>query len=74
MTVGIIGIAAIMTVLWLAFPKGFKYLVGTWVGFAGGGFFWSLFAMCFHGLITVGAFVAFIVVGIVVGCVFAARG
>jgi len=71
---GLIGIAAIMTVLWLAFPKGFKYFVGSWVGAVGGGFFWSVFAMCFAGLITLGWFIAFIVVGIVVGCVFAARG
>jgi len=71
---GLIGIAAIMTVLWLIFPKSFKYFVGTWVGAMGGGFFWSLFAMIFAGLITVGCFITFIVVGIIVGCVLAARG
>ncbi len=67
--------------LFLLFPKGFKYMVGTWVGVMGGGFFWGLaFAAAFMaGLEPTGAlmgwsFLAFIVVGIAFGCVLAARG
>ena len=60
--------------LFLLFPKGFKYLVGTWVGFTGGAFFWALFAIAIHALITPGAFLGFSLAGIVAGWVFAAKG
>jgi hypothetical protein len=61
--------------LFLLFPKGFKYLVGTWVGTAAGGFFWGLAAIAFPAVIvTAQVFVGFIVAGIVAGCVFAAKG
>lgn len=60
--------------LYMLFPKGFKYLVGTWVGFLGGGFFWAIAAMFFPGLITLHAFAGFLVAGIVGGWVFAANG
>lgn len=60
--------------LWILFPKGFKYLVGTWVGIVFGGFFWGLGVIAFDCLLSGRAFVAFIVAGIVGGCVLAARG
>ena len=58
----------------MLFPKGFKYVVGTFMGVCGGGFFWGLFAMCFHGLTTAVGFTSFIVCGIIAGCVLAVRG
>ena len=60
--------------LFLLFPKGFKFLVGSWVGVAAGGFAWALSAMVFSALITPGAFAGFIVAGIFGGCVLAAKG
>ena len=38
----------ICTGLWLLFPKSFKFMVGTFVGFCAGGFVWSLTAMAHH--------------------------
>jgi hypothetical protein len=67
-------IVVVCTGLWLLFPKGFKFMVGTWVGFCGGGFFWGLTAMLVPALITLHAFVGFLVAGIVAGCFFAAKG
>lgn len=60
--------------LFLLFPKGFKFLVGSWVGVAAGGFAWALAAMVFSQLITLEAFASFIMVGIVGGLIFAAKG
>lgn len=60
--------------LWLLFPKGFKYLVGSWIGFIGGTFLWAVLAIAFSWLIAPGAFVAFSIAGIFAGCVLAARG
>lgn len=68
--------------LWLLFPKGYKYLVGTWVGAIAGAFLWGLFDLAwFVGLgLTMSwaamawTFIGFIVVGIFGGCVFAAKG
>lgn len=78
---GIIESVLFCTGLFLLFPKGFKFMVGTWVGAMSGGFFWSLFA---GGLFMVDSspswpfmgwsFLAFIVGGIFAGCVLAARG
>jgi len=53
-------ICAVCTALWMLFPKGFKYVVGTFMGVCGGGFFWG--------------FTSFIVCGIIAGCVLAVRG
>ena len=67
--------------LFLLFPKGFKYLVGTWVGALGGGFFWGVFltAAFMIGLdpswsVLGWSLLGFTVSGIVLGCVLAARG
>lgn len=60
--------------LFLLFPKGFKYLVGTWVGVTSGIVFWAMFAIMFPCLITGGAIATFVVVGIAMGCVLAAKG
>jgi hypothetical protein len=61
----------------LLFPKGFKYLIGTIVGMFFGGFAWGLFAMLatphsFHGAGQ--TFVLFLIIGAIVGNVFAAKG
>ena len=68
--------------LWLLFPKGFKYLVGCWVGAFSGAFFWGLAEILW--LVGLGndlswsqlawSFVAFVVAGMAGGCVLAARG
>lgn len=67
--------------LFLLFPKGFKFMVGTWVGAMGGGFFWAL---GLGGAFMAGmdpswpvmgwSFLGFILVGVFFGCVLAARG
>lgn len=67
--------------LFLLFPKGFKYLVGTWTGAMTGGFLWGLAVIgaCMVGirpsLVAMGwSFLTFIVSGIAAGLVLAARG
>lgn len=68
--------------LWLVFPKGFKYLVGSLVGTCAGGFVWGLGVLAWtvalgndvswHGMGW--SFLGCVVMGIVGGCVLAARG
>lgn len=60
--------------MYMLFPKGFKYLVGTWVGLAFGVFAWACCALGAHGLFCWAAFAGFSVLGIFAGCVFAAKG
>jgi hypothetical protein len=67
--------------LFLLFPKGFKYLVGTWMGAITGGFLWGLFI---GGLFIAGqnpswsfmgwSFVGFILAGVIGGLFLAANG
>lgn len=67
--------------LYLLFPKGFKYVVGTWLGFVAGVLAWIIV------LFTVGvmdvyndghlfaiSFYVFAVLGIALGCWLAAKG
>jgi len=68
--------------LFLLFPKGFKYLVGTWVGAMSGGLFWGLFILAWTlGLsndptwvFMAWSYIGFTIAGIFGGCVFAANG
>lgn len=71
---GIFVIFLVCLALFLLFPKGFKFMVGTWVGTAAGGFFWGLFAIAFPVLIAPIAFAAFIIAGVFAGLVLAAKG
>lgn len=63
----------------LLFPRGFKYLVGTFVGVCFGGFVCGLCSLfgCFH-FETFTAFGqtlgAFFIIGAIIGNVFAAKG
>jgi hypothetical protein len=66
--------ALVCLVLLFLFPKAFKFMVGTWVGVACGGFLWCLAGLVIPPLFTPGAFVAFIAAGIVGGWVLAAKG
>lgn len=70
----ILVILAVCTGLFLLFPKGFKFMVATWVGVAGGGLLWGLLAMAIPALITGWTFLGFILAGIFAGCVIAAKG
>lgn len=80
--VGFLYLAFVCSGLWLLFPKGFKYLVGTWVGAMGGTFFWGLFDLAwFVGLgldmswaALAWTFIGFIIAGMVAGCFLAAKG
>lgn len=65
---------AICIGLFLLFPKASKYFVGTWVGFIAGGLLWGVLAACVPVLITLEAFIACSVLGIVGGCMLAAKG
>lgn len=67
--------------LFLLFPKGFKYLVGTWVGAMAAGFLWGLTFIAvsvagFNPSWTVMGytFLVLLVSGIAAGCILAARG
>lgn len=74
--------AIVCVCLWLLFPKGFKYLVGSWVGAISGAFLWGIAELAWLVGLSQEAswsrlawsFVAFVVAGIVAGCVLAARG
>lgn len=65
----------------LLFPKGFKYMVGTWLGFAAG---WVLCCLALLGAWSLGLHLdihimlatlcAFLCVGVLGGCVVAAKG
>jgi hypothetical protein len=70
----LIVVFAVCLLLWHLSPKGFALMVGSWVGFAGGGFCWGIAAMLVPALITLHVFVGFLVVGTVAGVVVAARG
>lgn len=68
--------------LWLLFPKGFKYLVGSLVGACAGGFVWGIGTLVwltgvaenvswtFMGWTGLGCLTG----GIITGCICAARG
>jgi len=67
--------------LWLLFPKGFKFVVGSMVGSFGAMFFWGLFTLfwCMVAHIPTWAFmgwtmIVFLVIGNVAGLVFAVKG
>lgn len=71
----LIPIVLVCVGLFMLFPKGFKFMVGTWVGFTAGCFVWCLSVLAISdGLFTPRAFAAFAVAGIVGGCVLAAKG
>jgi len=70
---------AVLFGLYLLFPKGFKYMVGTWIGFCAGGLLWCICAFFFHTLVSTWdwagcSFLSFTATGIVAGCVLAAKG
>ncbi len=79
---GYLIIAIVCTGLWLIFPKGFKYLVGTMVGFITGAFLWGLGVLAWtiamgHDISWQGmvrSFIGCVIVGNVVGYVLAAKG
>lgn len=78
---GLLESALICIGLFLLFPKGFKYVVGSWVGAMSGGFLWGVvLASAFMlGLdpswSTMGwTFLGFSAVGITSGCILAAHG
>ncbi len=65
---------AICAGLFMVFPNGFKFLVGTGVGVAFGGLAFCLAGMVCHALVSAGGFVMFLLAGIVGGWIFAAKG
>lgn len=75
-------VAITCVVLWLLFPKGFKYLVGSLVGTCAGGFLWGLGTLTWtvalgrdvswQGMAC--GLVSCVMLGIIGGCVLAARG
>mgnify|MGYP005834639737 CR=1 FL=1 len=78
---GLLESALICVGLFLLFPKGFKYLVGTWVGAMTGAFLWGLafIGIGFAGLdpswaVMGWSFLGFVATGIIVGCILAAHG
>lgn len=79
---GYLLIAIVCTGLWLIFPKGFKYLVGTMVGLIGGAFLCGLGVLAWtvalgHDVSWQGmawGFIACVIAGTVSGCVLAAKG
>lgn len=81
-TMGLLETAFLCIALWLLFPKGFKYLVGCWVGAISGIFIWGIFVLVWlavaHGDVSWQAMgwslVSAISAGIVSGCVLAAHG
>jgi len=58
----------------MLFPKGFKFMVGSWVGFTAGALAWCLATLAYEPLFTPKVFVGFAVAGIIGGCVLAAKG
>jgi uncharacterized membrane protein len=67
--------------LWLLFPKGFKYVVGSMVGSMGAMFFWGLFivawCMAIHSpswAFMGWSMVVFLILGNIGGCILAAKG
>ena len=71
---GFIETLLVCIALFMVFPKGFKYLVGTWMGAMVGAMFWWLAIIGWDCFFTRGSFVAFVLVGIIAGWVFAAKG
>lgn len=78
---GLLETILICVCLFLLFPKGFKYLVGTWVGAMTGAFLWGLvfIAVGVAGVDPTWALMGwslltFLLGGIGGGCVLAARG
>lgn len=75
---GLIALACLFG-LYLLFPKGFKYMVGSWLGVCAGGLVWCVCAFFFHCLVSTWdmagwSFLSFVAVGIIAGCIFAAKG
>lgn len=67
--------------LWLLFPKGFKFVVGSLVGSCGAMFFWGLAVVAWCMAVGLPSWagmgwsmLAFLVIGNVSGCVLAAKG
>jgi len=61
--------------LFMLFPKGFKYMVGLYAGFALGFVAWTVAVLCAFGLMwDPVAFLCFIVPGLVLGWILAAKG
>lgn len=79
---GLLESAFVCIGLWLLFPKGFKYIVGCWVGAASGIFTWGVTALVWLavtggdvGWRSLGwALAVLVTLGIVAGCALAARG
>lgn len=79
---GYLLIAIVCTGLWLLFPKGFKYLVGTIVGLIGGAFVWGLGVLAWTAVLDndiswqgmAWGFIGCVIAGTVAGCVLAAKG
>lgn len=79
---GYLIIAIVCTGLWLLFPKGFKYLVGTLIGLIGAAFVWGLGVLVWT--VALGndiswqamawCFIACVIAGTASGCVLAAKG
>jgi hypothetical protein len=65
---------AVCVGLFMLFPKGFKFMVGTWVGFTAGALAWCLTTFAFEQLFSPKVFLGFAVAGIIGGCVLAAKG
>ena len=64
---------AIIVGLAIVAPKGFKYIAGTLVGIPAGGLAWALAACITSVVFTVPVFAAFIIMGIVGGCIVCAK-
>lgn len=60
--------------LFLLFPKGFKYLVGTWLGFMAGSVAWVIAALLFNVFFVPFAFAYFAMTGIFAGILLAMYG
>lgn len=70
----------LLTVMYLVFPKGFKYMVASWVGAAGGIFTWGLVTTTIFltggspSWVSMGwTSLSSLVAGVVVACIVAAR-
>jgi hypothetical protein len=67
-------ILAVFAVLGLVFPKGIKFIAGTIVGFAFGGFFWAMFSIMFPALVSTLGFGCFVLLGIAIACALFFKG
>ena len=60
--------------LFMLFPKAFKFMVGTWLGFAAGTCAWAICALAYPDLCEARVFLGFSGLGVLGGCVVAAKG